>query len=79
MTPNHDFERLVDVDNGFVSREIFVNSDVYREELEKVFTRAWLLVGHESLIPNPGDFYTSRMGESRSFSAATRRVRFTFF
>ena len=63
MAQNNDFDRLVDVNKGFVSREIFVNSDIYREELNKVFTRAWLLVGHESLIPNPGDFYTSRMGE----------------
>src|SRR5688500_14861299 len=48
---------------GVISREIFVDADVYRLELEKLFTRAWLFVGHESLIPNPGDFYSSRMGE----------------
>jgi phenylpropionate dioxygenase-like ring-hydroxylating dioxygenase large terminal subunit len=55
--------QLVDVEHGMVSREIFVNEQVYREELEKVFTRAWLFVGHESQIPKPGDFFTSRMGE----------------
>lgn len=54
---------LVDLDAGLVSREIFVSEAVYREELEKLFTRAWLFVGHESQIPNPGDFFTSRMGE----------------
>jgi phenylpropionate dioxygenase-like ring-hydroxylating dioxygenase large terminal subunit len=54
---------ILDCDRGIISREIFVDADVYREELAKVFTRAWLFVGHESLIPNPGDFYASRMGE----------------
>jgi phenylpropionate dioxygenase-like ring-hydroxylating dioxygenase large terminal subunit len=63
MTLRNDFDQLVDVENGFISREIFVDANIYRQELDKVFTRAWLLVGHESLVPNPGDFYTSRMGE----------------
>jgi phenylpropionate dioxygenase-like ring-hydroxylating dioxygenase large terminal subunit len=54
---------LVDWRNGEISREIFVNEDIYREELEQVFGRAWLYVGHESQIPNPGDFIVSSMGE----------------
>src|SRR4030095_9856863 len=53
----------VDTEKGFISREIFVDADLYKEELDKVFTRAWLFIGHESLIPKPGDFYTTRMGE----------------
>src|SRR5258708_23422694 len=66
MSPNSRFDdpdKLVDTDRGFISREIFVDPDLYKEELEKVFTRAWLFIGHESLIPKPGDFYTTRMGE----------------
>ncbi|MGH1489841.1 MAG: aromatic ring-hydroxylating oxygenase subunit alpha [Acidimicrobiales bacterium] len=54
---------LVDWVGGSVSREIFVSEDIYRQELETLFTRAWLFVGHESQIPNNGDFITSRMGE----------------
>lgn len=54
---------LVDWENGSVSRDVFVSPDVYQRELETVFTRAWLFVGHESQVPNPGDFFTSRMGE----------------
>ena len=54
---------LVDIKNGIISREIFVSEDIYRQELENLFTRAWLFVGHESQIPNPGDFFSSRMGE----------------
>lgn len=55
--------QLVDSERGIVSREIFVSPDLYRAEQEKLFARAWLFVGHESQIPQPGDFFTSRMGE----------------
>ena len=54
---------LVDLAAGQISREIFVNDAIYQEELERVFARAWLFVGHESQIPNPGDFFVSSMGE----------------
>ena len=54
---------LVDLASGQISREIFVNEEIYAEEQERVFARAWLFVGHESQIPNPGDFFVSRMGE----------------
>jgi phenylpropionate dioxygenase-like ring-hydroxylating dioxygenase large terminal subunit len=53
----------MDPDHGVISREIFVDRDVYQDELNKLFTRVWLFVGHESLIQNPGDFYASRMAE----------------
>jgi len=54
---------LVDIDKGIVSREIFVNDEIYRQELEQVFARAWLFVGHESQIPRAGDYLASSMGE----------------
>lgn len=54
---------LINIKEGEISREIFVNEDIYEEEKERIFTRAWLYVGHESQIKNPGDFFTSKMGE----------------
>ena len=54
---------LVDRQQGMVSREIFVNPDIYAEEQERIFTRAWLFVGHESQVAKPGDFFVSSMGE----------------
>ena len=54
---------MIDIEHGKISREIFVAPEFHREELDKLFTRAWLFVGHESLIPKPGDFFVSRMGE----------------
>jgi len=57
-----DISGLVDVENGVVSRELFVNSDIFDQEMENIFTPGWLLVGHESLIPKPNDYFVSRMG-----------------
>jgi len=54
---------LVDLASGQISREIFVNEQIYAEEQEKIFARAWLFIGHESQIPNPGDYAAARMGE----------------
>jgi phenylpropionate dioxygenase-like ring-hydroxylating dioxygenase large terminal subunit len=62
MTTAPSLDSMIDLDRGTISREIFVSPELFREELEKLFTRAWLFVGHESQIPNPGDFFVSRMG-----------------
>ena len=42
---------LVDLRVGEISREIFVNEEIYAEEQERIFARAWLHVGHESPKP----------------------------
>ena len=59
---NLDLNSLVDIPNGVISREIFVNEDIFRQELERIFSRSWLFVGHEDMIPNPDDYFVSRMG-----------------
>ena len=69
------YSGLVDQDNGMVSREIFVNSDIYAEEQERIFTRAWLFVGHESQVSKPGDFFVSSMGEESVILCRDRQGR----
>jgi phenylpropionate dioxygenase-like ring-hydroxylating dioxygenase large terminal subunit len=70
---------LVDVDHGVISREIFVNDEIYQQERERVFGRAWLFVGHESQIPRPGDFLTSSMGEESVILCRDREGRIHVF
>jgi len=64
---------LIDLDRGHVGREIYVNEDIYKQELEQIFARAWLFIGHESQVPNPGDFVVSRMGEEEVILVRDRR------
>lgn len=56
------FEELVRPDEGRISRRIFTDPEIYALERERLFARAWLFLGHESEIPNPGDYVTRPLG-----------------
>jgi nitrite reductase/ring-hydroxylating ferredoxin subunit len=70
---------LVNLPAGEISREIFVNDDIYAEEQERIFARAWLHVGHESQIPGPGDYFVSSMGEESVILCRDRAGRIHVF
>jgi 3-phenylpropionate/trans-cinnamate dioxygenase alpha subunit len=60
---NGDMRELVDAERGLVSRRIFIEPEIYEEELQRIFARCWLYLCHDSQIARPGDFLTTWMGE----------------
>ena len=70
---------LVNVEKGLISRDIFTAEDIYREELERIFPRSWLFVGHESQIPENGDYILGRMAEESVIVNRDRNGKFTSF
>jgi len=53
---------LVDSDLGIQSSEVYSSQAIFDDEMEKVFGKCWLLVGHESQIPELSDYIVSKMG-----------------
>jgi anthranilate 1,2-dioxygenase large subunit len=46
-----------------IPREIFTDPDLFRWEMDAVFTGpVWVLVGHEAEVPQPGDYKTLSVG-----------------
>ena len=60
--PRHKYT-VIDPDTGKIDRGIFSDQAIYDAEMEKIFGRAWLMIGHESLVPQVNDFFHTYMGE----------------
>lgn len=58
-----EIEALFDEHAGRIDPRIYTDEDLYQLELERVFARSWLLLGHETQIRKPGDYITTYMGE----------------
>ncbi|GAB6919769.1 aromatic ring-hydroxylating dioxygenase subunit alpha [Rhodococcus erythropolis] len=58
-----DVASLFDRENGRIDPQIYTDEALYQQELELIFGRSWLLLGHETQIPKAGDFMTQYMGE----------------
>jgi phenylpropionate dioxygenase-like ring-hydroxylating dioxygenase large terminal subunit len=46
-----------------VMLRVYDDADLHDLEMQRIFAKSWLLLGHESEIPNPGDFVARRMGQ----------------
>jgi len=47
---------------GRVHGDIYTKAEIFEQELEKIFHASWLYVGHQSEVPEPGDFVLRTMG-----------------
>jgi benzoate/toluate 1,2-dioxygenase subunit alpha len=53
------FETLVQEDQ--VHRRVYTDPEVFAAEMRRIYGRTWVFVGHESEIPNAGDFKTDEI------------------
>ncbi|MEQ8839201.1 aromatic ring-hydroxylating oxygenase subunit alpha [Haliea sp.] len=52
----------MDAENGVIPAGIYSDQEIFDLEMEKVFTRSWLFLAHESQFSKPGDFFRTYMG-----------------
>ncbi|HEY7246207.1 MAG TPA: Rieske 2Fe-2S domain-containing protein [Xanthobacteraceae bacterium] len=50
------------IEPGRVHRNVYTDPDIFELEMERIFGRAWLFVGHASQVPQPGDYITTELG-----------------
>ena len=58
--PAIDYKTLVQDDR--IHASLYTDPRIFAEEMERIFHRGWVFVGHESEVPRPGDFVTRRIG-----------------
>jgi nitrite reductase/ring-hydroxylating ferredoxin subunit len=55
-----DYKTLVQDDR--VHASLYTDPRIFDDEMERIFRRGWVFVGHDSEIPGAGDFVTRRIG-----------------
>lgn len=50
------------VQPGRVHRSVYTDPAIFELEMDRIFGHAWIYVGHESQIPRPGDYLSTRIG-----------------
>ncbi|MFE2062958.1 Rieske 2Fe-2S domain-containing protein [Streptomyces sp. NPDC059467] len=54
-----------DLAQGMLSPRVLNDPDIHRAELDRIFTKCWVFVGHVSEIPSPGDYVLRYIGEDQ--------------
>ena len=47
---------------GRVHRRLYSDPEIFELEMQRIFGRAWVYVGHESQVKNPGDYFATQIG-----------------
>jgi len=60
LDPPLDAERLTD--EARVRGSVYRDPAIFQQELERIWYKVWVYIGHESEIPNAGDFVRRQIG-----------------
>ena len=55
-----DYQQLVQIDR--IHSSLLHDPEVFAEEMEEIFVRGWVFVGHESEVKEQGDWVTRQLG-----------------
>ena len=50
------------IQEGRIHRDVYSDPIIFELEMERIFEKSWVYVGHESQVKTPGDFATTRIG-----------------
>src|SRR5688572_23108057 len=42
-----------------VHRDVYIDPEVFELEMEQLWANTWIYVGHDSQVPNAGDYFTT--------------------
>ena len=59
---NGNADVAVLIEPGRVHRDVYTDPEIFELEMERIFGRAWLYVGHASQVREPGDYITTELG-----------------
>ncbi len=44
-----------------IHRDVYLRNDIFALEMDRLWARAWLFVGHDSQVPEPGDVFATTL------------------
>ena len=59
MNKHINFDELIKEDS--IHHSVYSDPILFEMEMDRIFSKTWLMLGHESQIPKPGDFITTDM------------------
>ena len=66
-----DVSRCVEPDR--VHKRVYTDQQIFDREMERIFERIWVYCGHESQVPNAGDYYAVTIGRQPMVMVRDRR------
>ncbi|MGA0179349.1 MAG: Rieske 2Fe-2S domain-containing protein, partial [Burkholderiaceae bacterium] len=46
-----------------VHRDVFTSPEIFELEMQRLFSRTWVYVGHASQVPEVGDYFATTVGD----------------
>ncbi|EED36833.1 biphenyl dioxygenase subunit alpha [Luminiphilus syltensis NOR5-1B] len=59
MIPDRNFDHLVQPTR--LHRDLYIDPELFELEMSRIWGQAWIFIGHESQIPEPGDYFTTNI------------------